>query len=188
MQLRNGKTTTTTIVQTNNKQQVFNKEDSLELYKDEMWLAENGETVHFKGDSYTVRKVDYEHGFIKILTDYFLVELSHIHHKRLVSVSIVEFNNYPRKEEFDYSAVCAFSWEKLLQILSKNYYLTTYPMKVIRGIDLSANSIILNFVSGEKVYFYHLNSERFFGMKDEAGFHLVEADWNELIYDITYIY
>lgn len=190
MQLRNGKTTIANVnaVTTKNNNNSFNKLDSLELYKDEMWLSENGETLYFKGETYPIKKVDYENGLIKLFTDYLLVEMSHIHHNRLVSVSIVEFNNHIRKEDFDYSAVCAFSWEKLLEILSKKYYLTTYPMKKIKAMELTADAVKLQFLTEERVKFYHLNSERFFGMKDEAGFHLVEANWNELIYDITYVY
>lgn len=191
MQLRSGKSITANnsvpmSTKTNNNS--FDKYDSYAIYPDELYLSNDATKLWFKGGIYKLNSVEYDHGCIVLTTDSFFVEVSTVHSEKYISVSIVEPTPQNRKEDFDYSAVVHGSWQGLLDVLAKRYYLTTYPMKRIQAMNLTADRVDIRFEDGEDVKFYHLGSDKFFGLKDIHGFHLVEDNWKALIYDIAFVY
>ena len=199
MQLRSGKTTaavSSTKVNENksatqtksNDNNSFNRQDSYTIYLDELYLSNDAANIWFKGKTYKLNQVEYDHGCMVLTTDSFFVEVSNVHSEKYISVSIVEPTPQNRREEFDYSAIVYGSWEGLLNVLAKRYYLTTYPMKRIQAMNLTADRADIRFEDGEDVKFYHLGSDKFFGLKDIHGFHLVEDNWKALIYDIAFVY
>lgn len=193
MQLRSGKTI---VINNNNvsaptktnSDNSFNKYDSYAIYPEELYLSNDAAKLWFKGQTYKLNQVEYDHGCMILTTDSFFVEVSNVHSEKYISVSIVEPTPQNRKEEFDYSAIVYGSWQGLLDVLAKRYYLTTYPMKRIQAMNLTADRVDIKFEDGEDVKFYHLGSDKFFGLKDAVGFHLVEDNWKALIYDIAFVY
>lgn len=193
MQLRSGKTiiinnNNVSIPTKTNNDNSFNKDDSYAIYPEELYLSNDAAKLWFKGQTYKLNQVEYDHGCMILTTNSFFVEVSNVHSEKYISVSIVEPTPQNRKEDFDYSAIVYGSWQGLLDILAKRYYLTTYPMKRIQAMNLTADRVDIRFEDGEDVKFYYLGSDKFFGMKDIHGFHLVEDNWKALIYDIAFVY
>lgn len=192
MQLRSGKTivinNNVSMPTKSNNDNSFNKYDSYTIYPEELYLSNDAANIWFKGQTYKLNSVEYDHGCMILTTESFFVEVSNVHSEKYISVSIVEPTPQNRKEEFDYSAIVYGSWQGLLDVLAKRYYLTTYPMKRIQAMNLTADRVDIKFEDGEDVKFYHLGSDKFFGLKDIHGFHLVEDNWKALIYDIAFVY